>query len=301
MQNQYVYERMTKLVIEQLKKGVVPWRKPWRAEAGPPKNLVSKREYRGVNLMVLSLLGYQSPYFLSINQANKLGGKVRRGEHGCPVVFWKWPEKEDDVRVDDEHTESDSSKKGTPNPSTKPMLRVYHVFNVAQCEGVRMPGNTETEPKRKLDPVLQAETIALCMPDKPTVRYGFKQAAYNPKKDSVQMPDKDTFCTSEAYYCTLFHELVHSTGHARRLNRKGLLSSKFGSETYSREELIAEMGACFLCGHAGIDDAVIESSAGYINGWLERLKSDQRLVVSAAGAAQKAADFILGGSAAPKS
>ena len=136
------------------------------------------------------------------------------------------------------------------------------------------------------------------MPRRPAIRHGLDRAFYSPAADSVGMPSPERFDTPENYYNVLFHELTHSTGHESRLNRKGVSGTDgqwagFGSQSYSKEEMVAEMGAAFLCGQAGIVERTIDNSAAYLRSWLERLKNDCRLVVQAAAQAQKAADFIL--------
>jgi antirestriction protein ArdC len=168
------------------------------------------------------------------------------------------------------------------------MLRLYTVFNIEQCEGlgVKVPAPV----KNANEPIPACEGIVAAMPQCPRIK-GDSRAFYSPHEDFVGIPPKETFTKAEEYYCALFHELVHSTGHASRVKRE--MSGRMGSESYSKEELVAEMGAAFLCGHAGIEQATIENSAAYIANWLGRLKEDKKLVILAGAAAQKATDFIL--------
>ena len=150
-------------------------------------------------------------------------------------------------------------------------------------------------PERQHTPIEAAERIAAAMPDAPTVRSHSRKASYDPVSDTVSMPRPQIFESGEGYYAALFHELTHSTGHASRLNRKGITEViRLGSPTYTREELVAEMGAAFLCGEAGILEPQFDQSAAYIDGWLGQLRKDTKLVVVAAAQAQKAADYILG-------
>ncbi len=276
-----VYQIITDRIVQQLENGVVPWHKPWKAGAhGWPKNLVSKREYRGVNVFLLSCTDYELPYWVSYKQSKQLGGHVSKGEKSTLVVFWKWYDRED--------LESGKAVK-------IPVLRYYNVFNVAQCDGLesKLPP-VDDEPSEPFKPIDACERIVSEMPQAPSLNHGMIGAFYRHSDDSVNMPPCDRFEKPQAYYSTLFHELTHATGHEKRLKRPGIVEpSRFGSGTYSKEELVAEMGAAFLCGHAGIDNATIDSSASYIDGWLKRLKDDKRLVVHAAANAQKAADFIL--------
>jgi antirestriction protein ArdC len=281
MKDRSVYDIVTERVISLLEQGTVPWQKPWQGAELAPQNLVSRKSYRGVNVFLLHAMSYSSPYWLTFKQAQELGGHVRKGELACPVVFWKWLD-----------VERDGEKERVP------FLRYYGVFNVAQCEGIEAHVPSATDTKREHSPVETAERIVRGMPKRPLIKHGQAQAFYHPTDDYVGMPSPEQFRSGEGYYSVLFHELTHSTGHESRLARKGVAGSEgqwsaFGSQSYSKEELVAEMGAAFLCGQAGIVERTIENSASYIASWLFRLKDDAKLVVQAAAQAQKAADFIL--------
>src|SRR6266566_2435831 len=249
----------------------------------PPKPRSRVTKNQGVNVFLLHAMAYQSPFWLTFKQAQAMGGNVRRGEHACPVVFWKW--------LDVADASEAAGKRRVP------MLRYYSVFNVAQCEGVTAPAIEGAD--RPHNPIETAEQIVAAMPKRPAIRQGLDRAFYSPAADSVGMPAPERFDTPENYYNVLFHELTHSTGHESRLNRKAVSGADgeragFGSQSYSKEELVAEMGAAFLCGRSGIVERTIDNSAAYVASWLQRLKDDARLVVQAAAQAQKAADFILG-------
>lgn len=279
-----VYAIVTERVIALLQQGVVPWQKPWHGGEKMPRNLVSQREYRGVNVFLLHAMSYESAFWLTYKQAQELGGNVRRGEKACPVVFWKW--------LDADNTASGQRKR-------VPFLRYYSVFNVAQCEGIKSHLPKPQESKRDHHPIEAAESVVSAMPRRPEIKHGLDRAFYSPAGDYVGMPSAERFRSGEDYYSVLFHELTHSTGHESRLNRKSVSGSDghwsaFGSQSHSKEELVAEMGAAFLCGHAGIVERTLENSAAYVQGWLGRLKDDPKLVVQAAAQAQKASDFILG-------
>jgi antirestriction protein ArdC len=274
-----VYEIVTEQIIRQLESGVAPWRKPWRTEM--PCNLVSGKAYRGMNVFLLGSQGYASRYWLTFNQANKLGGHVKRGEQSSIVTFW---------HIGEEKIKSDGSK-------TRPfLLRYYRVFNLTQTEGIAEKlGLGNASPR--VPSIQGCETIVAGMPNAPKMEQS-NAAWYRPSTDSVGMPARGLFTSAEEYYSTLFHELTHSTGHASRIGREGIETlNAFGSESYSKEELVAEMGAAMLCGVTGIAPATLQNSAAYLETWIERLKSDSRLLVSAASAAQKAADYIRGESA----
>jgi len=269
------YQIVTESIIKQLESGVAPWRKPWRTEI--PANLVSKKEYRGINIFRLASLGYGSRYWVTYRQAQALGGNIKRGEHGSKVVFWKF----DEYRKESKETGETENRKSI-------LLRYYNVFNLEQCEGINSP-----EPVPAIHPIEQCESIVNSMQNPP----GFEQdsrAFYRPSADTVGMPSRSAFDSPEKYYSTLFHELTHSTGHPSRVGREGIMEhNPFGSEDYSKEELVAEMGAAMLCGVAGVESQTLDNSASYLQSWINRLRSDSRLIVSAASQAQKAADYIL--------
>ena len=278
-----VYEIITEKIVEQLRNGVVPWRKPWRTE--PPCNLVSGKEYRGINPFLLAPQGYCSRYWLTFNQANKLGGHIRKGEKSSIVTFWNVG-KEKIVRDAD----------GKERKSKPILLRYYNVFNIEQTEGIADKlGLGNATPR--VASIEQCEAIVNAMPNPPK-REQSNRAWYRPSTDSVGMPSRDLFNSSEEFYSTLFHELTHSTGHASRIGREGIEQlNSFGSESYSKEELVAELGAAMLCGITGISPATIPNSAAYLQSWINRLKGDSKLLVSAASQAQKAADYIRNTSA----
>jgi antirestriction protein ArdC len=272
-----VYQIITDRILALLDAGVNPWRKPWHAAAWkPPQNLLSRRPYRGVNVLLLGLSPYSSPYWVSFKQALQAGGSVKKGEKASLAVFWKLYDKTD-----------------KENPSQReriPVLRYYHVFNVEQCEGVAYP-QPEDVPSFPHDPIAEAERIAAGMPQPPTITHTEERRAfYRQETDTVNIPPLARFDKAAEYYSTLFHELTHATGAKDRLARK--LGSPFGSIDYGREELIAEMGSAYLCGLAGILDQTEDNSAAYLDGWRAIIKQDRRAVVLAAGAAQKAVDYI---------
>lgn len=283
-----VYQIMTERILELLKKGTVPWHKPWKPEAGMPRNLLTKKPYRGVNVFLLIASNYASPYWLTYKQAQDLGGHVKKGEKGTPIVFWKV------AHVSPAAAEAIIEEE-TPAGEDKPIpvLRYYTVFNLSQTAGI--PAPPEEAGPRAFNPIAECERILAGMPHPPTIQHGRGRAVYRPLFDAVEMPSRERFHTEEEYYSTLFHELGHATGHAKRLGRRSLADlCPFGSTNYSREELVAEMTATFLCGVAGIGNATVQNSAAYIAGWQRALANDPRAVVIAAAQAQKAADWILG-------
>jgi antirestriction protein ArdC len=272
-----IYQIVTDRIIAALEKGVCPWRRPWSTLSISPRNYHSQTPYKGINWFLLTVLGYELPYFLTYKQVTDLKGTVKSGSKGVPVVFWKVMEKQ-------------PTKEGEKVKKV-PLLRYYTVFNASQIEGITFPevGNrTGTE----FNPVAIAEGLVAGWTGKPKIEHGYRQACYVPSQDVVRMPSPGSFDNPAAYYSTLFHELGHATGAKHRLDRD--MSGKFGSDSYSREELVAEMTSAFLCAHCGIDNAVIEQQAAYLENWLNALKADPKLVVTAANQAQRAAALILG-------
>jgi len=307
MTKESVYQSVTDRIVAAIEEGgVAPWRKPW--VGGGPVQIRNARPYRGINVFLLSLASYGDPRWgtfkamkeAAVAQARSEGrtiiektvnrgrykvtkyfeaidgtehffrGGVREGEHGTSIILWKPVKKKGDIP----EGEDDSYL----------LLKSYSVFNVEQCDEMPpLPGPREHEPME------DAERIANGFIG-PTVDFGGDRAFYSPTLDFVKIPIPENFTSAEAYYSTLFHELVHSTGHESRIDR--LESTGFGTGPYAKEELVAEMGAAMLCGMAGIDN--LDESAAYVNGWLQRLNDDPKLVVQAAALANKAADLILG-------
>lgn len=288
-----VYERVTERITDLLTQGTVPWRKPWNAHVGPPRNGVSGRFYRGLNVFLLSAAGFDSPWWFTPKQVNDLGAHIRKGEKVSWVHFFKpWVPKAEPA------SPPETDEVSTRRPVL--IIRAYRVVNCDQCEGpgidtFRDKHPVETPQGRDNDPIAACEGIVAGMPNPPAIRQGGNRAFYRPWSDVVHVPRRGAFTSSETFYSVIFHELSHSTGHPERLNRKSLTDgTPFGSPTYTREELVAEMSAAFLCAEAGISDPTIDNSAAYIRGWLTYLRSDPKALVIAGAQAQKASDFILG-------
>jgi len=239
-----VYEIVTEKIIKQLESGVAPWRKPWTCQT--PANLITQKEYRGLNVFTLASQGFPSRFWLTFNQATKLGGGFAgRKVFACHLL---------NVREDRETITPDGAKK-----SLRPfLLRYYSVFNLAQTEGIDLPASVLHE-TRTNNSIETCEQIVANMPNPPAFEQSDK-AWYSPNSDAVGMPARGLFYSPEGYYSTLFHELAHSTGHAKRLHRDNFDNPvSFGSESYSKEELIAEMTAAMLCGIAGIEQRLLKT------------------------------------------
>ncbi|MFA5762786.1 MAG: zincin-like metallopeptidase domain-containing protein [Bacilli bacterium] len=269
-----LYEVITDKIVKALEQGTVPWRKPWKTTA--PKNAVTKKLYRGINVLLLGMGQYGSPHWATFRQIASMGGSVKKGEHGTLVVY------SSRFKVQDRKTGEEKEL---------PFLKQYSVFNLEQTNGIELPDERSANP---VMPIGRCEKIVGSMPKPPSIALdGGSRAFYRPITDSVSLPLQRCFESAEEYYSTLFHELVHSTGHSSRLARKGVAEAvNFGSDTYGNEELIAEIGAAFLCGQAGIDCKTLDNSAAYVAGWLKTIRADKKIVVIAAAQAQKAVDYI---------
>lgn len=282
-----VFKIVTERMIQELESGRIPWHRPWCSVRSGAYNRITKRPYGLINQL---LLRHQGEY-ATFKQWSALGGTIRKGEKSEIVVFWKWPEEQEPKPIP-EQSEEDNS--GHLN-ERKPILRYYNVFHISQVDGVDpLPEETHfnTDPieegERLFLDYLTREGISL-VSDKPN------EAFYLPSKDLINLPDITQYKNAAEYYSTAFHESVHSTGHESRLNREGLKKVAFGSEVYSREELVAEIGSAALMHHIGIDtEATFHNSAAYCQSWLGALKGDKWMIVSAAGQAEKAVRFILG-------
>jgi len=279
MKNFDIYEMVTNLIIERLEAGVVPWQMPWKTAGGFPRNLVSQKAYRGINFWYLLSLGFERPWFLTYNQTKDLGGKIKLGSKSYIVTFWKMLEvKQKDGSVDE-----------------IPYLRYYRVFNIDNVEGIdfsKIPALQSYD--HEFDPIAACEELVERWDDAPEIVTGKDRACYIPSLDRIEIPSPRTFYKDEEYYSVLFHESVHAVGNPKRLNRHEKFPNlQFSDHGYSLEELVAEMGAAYLCGICNIENATIDNSAAYIQSWLRQLKNGKKFVIQAASYAQHAVDYIL--------
>ena len=285
--NADTYQRITDSVINQLEIGEIVWQKGWNI-LGLPKNIATNHHYKGWNIFFLnfvtSFYKYKTPYFITYKQTLDKGGTIRRGEKGFQVVWWATIEdKRQLINSDDELEKC----------KTYRLPKIHTVFNIDQTHGIEFP-KVESQFRSITLKIFACENILKNMPGIPSIKHHGDKAYYNPINDSITMPPVERFHSDEAYYKTLFHELAHSTGHSKRLNRKELVEyDGFAKENYSKEELTAELTAAFLCAVCGIEQQIINNSAAYIQGWLKALKNDKRLILKAATQAQAAADYIM--------
>jgi antirestriction protein ArdC len=264
------YAIVTEKIINLLEQEIVPWRRPWTA-TGLPRNLVTKKPYRGINHFLLAATKFVSPFWLTMKQANELGGAVRKGEHSQIVVFWKV----DQIANAESATEPENDE-AHEKSRRRFVLRYYWLFNLEQCQ---LPQAVlDKLPKietHQHDPIETCQKILADMPNLPEIVHAGDKAFYSPTIDRVTLPPRGLFESAEEYWSTFWHECGgHATGHPKRLNRKSISeAAPFGSPTYSFEELVAECSAAYLCAQASISPAVIENQAAYIQGWLAKWRA----------------------------
>ena len=278
-----VYQIITDRIIAELEKGVIPWHKPW---TGVQSGAISHSTGKPYSLLNQMLLGEPGEY-ITWNQVKSEGGRVRKGEKSSVVVFWK----QQKVKEKDSAT-------GEEREKLIPILRYFNVFHVNQCEGIKTKyANTPAEP---FEPLARAEETQANYLKREGVLLSYvagDKACYSPAADRVTLPLREQFQSADEFYSTLFHELAHSTGHKTRLDRfTGSGCAAFGSNDYGKEELVAEIAAASILNVCGIETrSSFQNSASYIDNWLRAIRGDNRLIVSAAGKAEKASNLILGG------
>ena len=271
-----IYAAVTDRIIEQMEQGIIPWQKPWISNG----KAVSHATGKAYSLLNQLMLGRPGEY-LTFKQCQAAGGKVKKGAKSSMVVFWKWIEQEDEE---------------THEKKEVLFLRYYNVFHIDQCEGITAKHTTETAFPDGDEVLEAAQEIVYDYLGRTGVKLSHTegdQAFYRPSTDEVVLPIRKQFVSTAEYYSTVFHELTHSTGHPSRLNRLNR-AAFFGTEEYSKEELVAEIGAAALVNHCGMESSSsLRNNAAYIQNWLGVLKNDKRFIVSAAGKAEKAVNLIL--------
>jgi antirestriction protein ArdC len=283
-----LYTRVTDQIRAELETGVRPWLQPWNAAhaAGAVSRPLRFNgvAYRGINVVLLWMSAlrqhFTCPLWMTYRQAPELGGQVRRGAKGSLVVYANT------------FTKRDTDDNGEQQEYEVPFLKSYTVFNAEQIDGLPARYYAQADrPPHPIDRVERAERFfANTAAD---IRHGGGAAYYSPAADVVQMPPFETFRHAEGYYATLAHELTHWTRHRSRLARE-FGRQRWGDEGYAMEELVAEMGAAFLCADLGLTPDIRDDHAAYIASWLKVLKNDKRAVFTAAAHAQRAADFLHG-------
>ena len=268
-----VYQEVTDSIIQQLEQGATPWIKPWRVDSTADKNFLSQKPYQGVNRLILGLSGmvsgFDCPVWASFKQWQSIGANVRKGEKGTKIVFYSPVTKEN---------------KATGESESYNLLKAYYVFNASQVDGVTIQAPTvDAKPFN----AIEAAELRIKLTGA-VITHGGDSAFYAPSVDKINVPHKSSFISEASYYATVFHELTHWTGHELRCNRN--LKGRFGNPLYAFEELVAEMGAAFLCQDYRIQGEL--RHAGYLQSWLKVLKEDSKAIFKAAALAQKAADYI---------
>ncbi len=287
-----VYEATTDMMIQRIEARmasgdmVAPWKKTWDPAHGMPRNLVTGTAYRGSNVLFCLMGGFDSPFFLTYKQVKKYGGTIKRQDDGkpepyTPITWWWFPDPKKDK-----------------DKGRVPFCMFYRVYNTSQVEGIeeRVTAKLAEFTPETVNVVESAQAIVDGWATRPTISHGGPRACYAPARDEVSMPIMGAFHSSEEYYRTLFHELVHSTGHRKRMERDGVANPiTFASHDYSEEELIAEMGASMLAGFSGIaTQEADDNAAAYLHHWLKKLRADPKLLEIAGRAAQKGVDMIRG-------
>ena len=271
-----IYAAITDRIIAQMEQGIIPWQKPW-ISSGKAISHATGKPYSLLNQMLLGRPGE----YLTFRQCQEAGGKVKKGEKSSMVVFWKWIEQEDEE---------------TGETKEVPFLRYYNVFHIDQCEGIQAKYTTAAHFPDGASTVETAQEIIYDYLEREGVKLTHSEgdrAFYRPSTDEILLPLRKQFVSTAEYYGTIFHELTHSTGHPSRLNRLDKVAA-FGSDVYSKEELVAEIGAAALVNHCGLESPTsFRNNAAYIQNWLSVLKGDKRFIVSAAGKAEKAVNLIL--------
>lgn len=270
-----IYDEITQSIIDQLESGALPWIKPWKADATADHNIVSGKAYQGINRLILGMSsmaqGFSHSAWASYKQWAEKGGQVRKGSKGTKIIFYSPIEKQNPA---------------TGEKETFAVIKSYSVFNASQVDGVTIEnGQAESKP---FDAIAAAENRII--KTGALINHGGDAAFYHPSSDRIQLPNKSAFENEASYYATAFHELTHWTGHQSRLDRDFSKSKRFGDSSYAFEELVAEMGAAFLCQDHGIQGEL--RHAGYIGHWLKVLRDDNRAIFKAAALAQKSSDFI---------
>jgi antirestriction protein ArdC len=288
-----VTDRFVKYIEEH---GQLPWRKPWMVVNPdiPHMNYKSKTPYKGVNVFLCLMSGFNSPYWLTFKQAKDMGGCVKEGEHGTKIVRWQ-PANREKLKAIEEDDSLTEDEKAERKRKVFGFYKVFTVFNAEQIEGIEFPVPEPVEP-REFYPLIEAEETIKKMPKAPRIYHEGDRAFYNMAKDFITLPPQEHFISEEHYYSTLFHELAHSTGHENRLGRHtNMKIAAFGDNDYSKEELVAELSSSFIMNELGFENEnTMENSAAYLAGWCSAMKAEPKMLVKAMNKAIPATNYIFG-------
>ena len=267
-----VFEVVTNQMIKQLEEGIIPWRRPW--QACWPTSYATNKEYQGINTLLLQS-NYESPYWVTFRQAQKMRGSIKAGEKGRPIVFA------------DRVVKEEQNEKGEVSVRILNFLKYYTVFNWCQTKGLPEKAPVDRDNQQ----IVSAEE--LLRRRSPRIETDIQQAYYCSQSDAIYLPTLDQFDSSEDYYAAGFHELTHWTGGARRLSRETLRDYHMGTDVRSQEELTAEMGAAFLCQIAALDTSqTLQNSTAYIGSWLKALQNNPKWVLKASKQAREAVEYV---------
>ncbi len=270
-----VYSIATKQVLEYLTRGIVPWLNSWTA-AGIPQNLITRKEYRDINIFLLSIPNFSKNFYVTPKQVSDFGWSVRENEKAIPVFYWKFSENKD----------------AHPNGNVSPILRYSYLYNYSQCRGINKSKIPKV--KRPRFPLEMCASVSCNMPKPPRIITGKLPATYMSTLDCIEIPRRHDYPNEELYYATLFRCLIHSTGHESRLNRKEVMNATVSDHKYHATEfLIGEIGASHLASLAGIRYGLRGDMTSYCRDWITRLQKDPRLIIYASNQAQRAVDYIL--------
>jgi antirestriction protein ArdC len=287
-----LYQAVTDKIVKALEKGSAPWRRTWTIY-GLPKNYASGHHYCGINQILMLMTDHKIPYFMTFKQAKQLGGKVKKGSKSEKVYYFNFAYKDEDGKNLTPQQKAEYDRLGK-DYMIIPFLKQFSVFNIEDIEGIEFDA-----PELQLqehEKIQKCEDIISGMKSRPDIlTVNPNQPYYNKQRDYVNMPDMRQFNSSEAYYCTLYHEIAHSTGHPKRLNREGIrMESRYGTTRYGVEELISEMTACFVCSKCGIlAEEILSNSTSYLASWLNSIKKDKKFIFKVVADAHRAANYIL--------
>ncbi|NPV10599.1 MAG: DUF1738 domain-containing protein [Ignavibacteria bacterium] len=273
MKRKELFEYIINSIKANFEKGTIPWRKPWKV--GVPMNFITRRPYNGINYILLSLTSFPSPYFLTYLQCQNLNGKVLKNSKGFPIVYWKHHE----VDYFDDETNQEQTK-------VVSIYKVSYVFNISQTTLYKEQYDTGNK-------ILDCEYVINRLEPELVIKNNFQRCFYDPVDDYISIPPVSYFSTPEEYYASLFHELIHWTGHPSRLNRLSCETRIPSPQERAIEEMVAEIGSSFLCGLCGIAPKTLDNQSAYISNWLKLAEDDPNALINSISLARQAVDYLV--------
>lgn len=293
------YQQAVQFLLERMEQdGELPWRRPWKVLNRKYANAVTQRPYSGFNRLVLAMMPFGSPHYVTRAQVEEVGGRIRDREKGVDVVFWL-PSFRQKARAPSLPEETPEAPQRSTTRRSVPLLRVHRVYNIEQCDGIekiteKLPADPELKPLAREERLAKLEQM-LASTDMCPVLHGGNEASYDPVRDVIHMPHRDQFETEEKYLASRVHETIHATGSHKRLGRfaEGCWA-RFGSPKYAMEELTAEIGVSMVFAAAETELQSVDNSAAYVRHWCSKIKDDPSMLVTAAQRAEKAANWVFG-------